>query len=73
MRYIHRNQWDTRGIDLVCEHWSDMLIDSKFNHQIPPVARQLIHIVQGGGAVVTIVENDQINAGGRGSGFLDSR
>ncbi len=65
MRYIHRNQRDTRSIDLVGEHRSDMLIDLEFDHQIDPVAHELIRVAQSSGTVIAIVEHDQVDAGGR--------
>ena len=46
-----------------------MLIDLKFDDQVHPVAHEFIRVVQRRGAVVTIVEHDQVNPGGRGGGL----
>jgi len=46
MRYVHCDERDTGGINLICEHRRHVLIDLEFNDQIHPVAHELVRIVQ---------------------------
>src|SRR5258708_38769248 len=52
-------------MDFVCQDWGNMLIDLEFYDQIHTITHELIRITQSCGSVITIVEHNQVNTGGR--------
>ena len=64
MRDIDGDQRNVCGCDLVRDNGRDFLLDLELDHEIDAILHELFGVAQGGGSVVAVVENQQIDSDG---------
>lgn len=67
MRNVNSDEWDAGGGDAVGDNWSDLLLDLEFDDEVDAGADKFLGVLKRCGCVVTVVEDQQVDARSGGS------
>jgi hypothetical protein len=69
VRNVDRDEGDLGGGDLIRDDGCDVLLHLELDDEIDTVFQELLGVAHGGGVVIAVVEDHEVNANGGCSGF----